>query len=284
MIQLLLFFLIVFMIICFWIILYDTNRFVIIKHEIHDKRIKGCYKAVVLADLHNKQYGKDNEILLNAIRKQNPDAIWIAGDMLVAHPKKTIDRAISFLTVLSKEYPIFYGNGNHEHRIKLYPDTYGEMAKEYEEALNRIRIQPLVNEHIDLPNKNISIYGSEIEKYYYKRFAIPKMNQEYMQSILGQPDQSKYKILIAHNPDYFENYANWGADLVLSGHVHGGIVRLPFGKGILSPGVRLFPKYDGGVYVNNQCKMIVSRGLGVHTIPIRLFNPAELIVVEMTEQ
>ena len=237
-----------------------------------------------MADLHNKQYGKDNEILLNAIKEQNPDGIWIAGDMLVAHPRKSIERAISFLTVLSKEYPIFYGNGNHEHRIKLYPDTYGEMAKEYEEALNRIRIQPLVNEHIDLPNKNISIYGSEIEKYYYKRFAIPKMNQEYMQSILGQPDQSKYNILIAHNPDYFENYANWGADLVLSGHVHGGIVRLPFGKGILSPGVRLFPIYDGGVYVNNQCKMIVSRGLGVHTIPIRLFNPAELIVVEMTEQ
>ena len=79
---------------------------------------------------------------------------------------------------------------------------------------------------------------------------------------------------------HFENYAKSGVDLVLSGHVHGGIVRVPFwGKGVLSPNVRLFPRYDGGIFHKGESTMLVDRGLGEHTIPFRLFNPAELWVL-----
>jgi len=88
--------------------------------------------------------------------------------------------------------------------------------------------------------------------------------------------------LIAHDPDYFPKYADWGADLVLSGHVHGGMVRVPFwGKGVVSPNVRLFPKYDGGEFTIGKSRMLLSRGLGMHTIPIRLFNPGEILEVEL---
>ena len=103
----------------------------------------------------------------------------------------------------------------------------------------------------------------------------------YMKEILGDIDESCFNILLAHNPQYFKEYAGWGADLTLSGHIHGGLVRLPFLGGVVSPMVTFFPKYDGGVFYENDKEMILSRGLGTHTIPIRMFNPGELNIIEI---
>lgn len=271
-------------IILIWIMLFDSNRFVVVKHTVKDKRIKGHLRVVVLADLHNKQYGRDNCVLLEAINAQEPDAIFIAGDILTAHPKESLEPAVSFLEKLAEKYPIFYGNGNHEHRIKLYPETYGNMATEYSEALQGMKIAPLVNQCKKIEEKNISVYGAEIDREYYKRFTVPHMENTYMESILGVPGKEEYTVLLAHNPDYFPQYAAWGADLVLSGHVHGGIVRIPGWKGVASPNIRLFPKYDGGMFQEGKSTMILSRGLGMHTIPIRLFNPGELIVIDFESE
>ena len=108
------------------------------------------------------------------------------------------------------------------------------------------------------------------------------MKQEYLEELLADKDEESYGVLLAHNPDYFEQYAGWGADLVLSGHVHGGIVRVPFwNKGVLSPNIRFFPRYDGGMFKKEKSTMILSCGLGMHTIPFRLFNPGELVCVEL---
>lgn len=270
-------------IILFWVILFDTSRFVIVKHKVVDKRISGSLRACVLADLHNKQYGKENALLLQAIDEQKPDVILIAGDILISNPGKSLEPAIDFVKKLAEKYPIYYGNGNHEHRLKLYPDVYGDMAKEYGEALAKCGVEPLVNSSKYLEENNICIYGAEIDREYYKRFTVPEMDSEYMKSILGEPDKKYYNVLLAHNPDYFPEYAAWGADLVLSGHVHGGIVRIPGWKGVASPNIRLFPKYDGGKFTEGNATMILSRGLGMHTIPIRLFNPGELIVIDFEE-
>lgn len=268
-------------IILVWVMLYDSNRFVIKRYTVSDVKIRKNVRAVVLTDLHNKKYGRKNERLLEGIREQKPDMILIAGDILTASPGKPLEPALEFLSELAKDYPIYYGNGNHEHRLKLYPETYGDMGERYGQALQELKIEPLVNQHCILQDSGIAIYGSEIDKFYYKRFRIPQMSNEYMESILGKPDKELYTVLLAHNPDYFPQYAGWGADLVLSGHVHGGVARVPFwGKGMISPGLRFFPKYDGGVFREGQAVMILSRGLGMHTIPVRLFNPAELWVID----
>lgn len=272
----------VILVVLVWIMLYDSNRFVVRHYFLQDQRIKKPVKAVVLADLHNKRYGKENERLLQAIDEIRPDMILIAGDILTAKPKASLETAVDLLTKLSGKYPIYYGNGNHEHRLKLYPENYGDMAERYEEALQKIGIRRLVNEHTVLEESGICIYGSEIDKLYYKRFGIQPMDPEYLKSLLGQPSAEKYTILIAHNPDYFPKYADWGADLVLAGHVHGGMVRVPiWGKGVVSPNVRLFPKYDGGEFTLGKTRMLLSRGLGMHTIPIRLFNPGEVLEVDL---
>ena len=269
------------LIVLIWVMLYDSNRFVVQTYKIADKRIRKKCRAVVLADLHNKRYGRDNERLIAAIREQKPDMILIAGDMITAKPGKSQETALQMLEALAKEYPIYYGNGNHEYRIKLYPDTYGDMAEKYGQALKEQGIEPLVNSRVALAEYGMTVYGLEIDREYYRRFRVSKMESDYPGSVMGQPDPELYTVLLAHNPDYFPQYAAWGADLVLSGHAHGCVVRVPIlDKGVISPALRLFPKYDGGIFMEGDSTMILSRGLGMHTIYIRLFNPAELWVVD----
>ena len=237
-----------------WVMLYDSNRFVVVQHQAVDERIRKKARAVVLSDLHNKSYGRNNEKLLAAIRQQDPDFVLIAGDILTARPGESFAPAVQFLQELGEAY-----------------------AKE----LSGMGIQPLVNSHVLLAEYGIAVYGLEMDKFYYKRFRIPSMAPAYLEGILGEPMGGYYNILLAHNPDFFPRYAAWGADLVLSGHVHGGVARVPFwGKGIISPGYRLFPRYDGGIFREGKSVMVLSRGLGMHTIPVRLFNPGELWVVD----
>ena len=132
-----------------------------------------------------------------------------------------------------------------------------------------------------LPEYGIAIYGAEIGEDYYQRIWLAQMDPDYLNGILGQAPEELFTVLLAHNPDYFPQYAAWGADLTLSGHVHGGVVRIPvWGKGVISPAWRLFPKYDGGIFREGAKTMVLSRGMGSHTIPVRIFNPAELWVID----
>ena len=114
--------------------------------------------------------------------------------------------------------------------------------------------------------------GNDVLKYIKKDDII---------SIVGENDKKLMNLMIAHNPIYFPSYKQWGADLVLSGHIHGGIIRIPGIGGLLSPDCTFFPKYDGGMFSEDGATMIVSRGLGTHTIPIRIFNPGELVCVDI---
>ncbi len=265
-----------------WVALYDSNRFAVRRYAVTDKRIRKPCRAVVIADLHNKRYGKNNERLLAAIRGQQPDIILIAGDIITAKPGRGLEPALQLLRELSRDYPVYYGNGNHEQRLKLYPKVYGDMAKQYAAALKEMGIEPLVNAHVELAEYGIEVYGAEIDKFYYKRFKVMEMEPDYLSAVLGQAPRDRYTVLLAHNPDYFPQYAAWGADLTLSGHVHGGVARIPFwGKGVLAPTLRLFPEYDGGIYEDNGAVMVLSRGLGTHTVPVRVFNPGELWVVDL---
>lgn len=273
------------LLVCIWSMVIDGHRFVVQEWKTADNRIKKPCRCIVLSDLHNKQYGPKNAVLLQKIRELQPDLILVAGDICTAAPGKSFEPALFLLEELARDYPVFYGNGNHEQRMKLYPETYGDMAEEYAEGLAKIGISPLVNEKKVLEEYGLCVYGLEIDRAYYKRFQKKEMFPEYVASCLGKPDAEYYTVLLAHNPDYFEAYANWGADLTLSGHAHGGVARVPFwGKGVISPRLRLFPKYDGGIFEHNGKTMLLSRGLGEHTIPVRVFNPGELWVVDFEHQ
>ena len=109
----------------------------------------------------------------------------------------------------------------------------------------------------------------------------PKLTSEKMEELMGKPDPEAINILLAHNPKYGRTYFRWGADLILSGHYHGGVLRFSRHVGAISSQFIPFPKYCcGDFYKNGKC-MIVSAGLGEHTVPLRIHNPRELIFIEM---
>lgn len=263
------------------IMVLDGNRFRVVSYEISHERIKKPYTFVVLSDLHNKVYGKNHEKLIRAIEKEQPAGVLIAGDLLTAKPGYPLHLALDLLEQLAPKYPIYYGMGNHEARLFLYPEVYGTMGADYEEKLKGLGISLLRNESRSL-GEDLVITGLDMKREYYKRFKKTTMTTEYLKKTLGEKNKDKFQILLAHHPDYFQEYSSWGADLVLSGHVHGGMVRLPFLGGVISPALRLFPKYDGGSFEEKESRMILSRGLGMHTIPVRLFNPGELVVLKLS--
>lgn len=241
------------------------------------------HNIVFVSDLHNHKYGKNNEQLLKAIKEQQPDFILVGGDIPVAKKEYELNTAINFIESLTKDYKVYYSNGNHEHRMRLYPEVYGNMYEVYTNAIRKAGADYLINEtrSLKLEDVKVDIVGLEIEREFYKRFFHKILQKEDIIGCVGEKRKGVFTILLAHNPEYFKAYAQWGADLTLSGHVHGGVMRLPVLGGVISPSLKLFPKYDGGRKREYGKEMIISRGLGVHTIPIRLFNPAELVVLRL---
>lgn len=232
---------------------------------------------VVLSDLHNHSIGNNNKKLRDKINELSPDYILIAGDMITKEQECRKSVAYELLSKLAKEYKIYYAYGNHEQHFE--ERKHNSTWVEYVMALKEKGIEFLDNDNITLtkPNGKIRIAGVSIGKEYFKRGKIPTMEKSYLDALISRGERQEFQILLAHHPMYFETYAKWGADLTLSGHLHGGIIRLPKLGGIISPQVNLFPKYDGGNYRIKNHDMIVSKGLGSHSLMIRIFNPPELI-------
>lgn len=272
--------------ICIFEWIREISTFKITHYNITSDKLKELKKPrniLFLTDLHNNSYGKDNVKLLQAIREQNPDMILIGGDMLVGEKGRSFEVAISFVTKLVEICPVYCANGNHEQRMKLFPDLYGEGYVEYKERLQKAGVQFLENEHVDLMLDDVpmQIHGVEIPYINYHKFKKTTLSESQLREILGESDQSHYQILLAHNPVYMETYKKWGADLVLCGHLHGGIVRIPGIGGVISPQFRLFPRHSGELTKEGKQTMVVSKGLGTHTIKIRFLNMAEVIVLHM---
>lgn len=240
-------------------------------------------KIVVLADLHNKVYGENNDVLLEKIKKESPDLILVVGDMLVGKPKAEFQEAQDFLCQLPSISPVYYGLGNHEQRMKLYPEIYGEgVYVQFREKLKNAGIVFLENERVtlQLDQLEINLAGLELPMTTYQRFRPSKIVGKDIEEIIGKSSEA-FQILLAHNPVYFSAYKEWGADLTLSGHLHGGIVRIPLVGGLITPQALLFPKYSGEMTVEGQQAIVVSRGLGTHTVNFRVFNPAEVVVITL---
>ncbi len=264
---------------CFFLVvmIVDGNRFKVVTYELTSEKVQHTHRFVLLADLHDKSFGAQNAPLLAKIEEWQPEAVFMAGDMMTAKKGCHYDHALKLMKRLSEKYPVFYGVGNHESRLYAWPECYGDAAADYEKKLAELGIGMLWNEGRSL-GEEFAVTGLELDWSYYRHFKIPPMETAYLEETLGSAEEEKYQILLAHNPDYFETYARWGADLVLSGHVHGGIMRLPLLGGVISPTLLLFPKYDGGLFKKDSSAMILSRGLGTHTLPVRIFNPGELIL------
>lgn len=267
--------------ICLILAVWDGHRFVTVTYEVKSDKIPKPCRMVLLSDLHNMSFGRENEKLLGCIKAVSPDVILVAGDMLTAEKGQGYEKALGVMERLATDYKVYYGLGNHEQKLMLYPDEYQGVYEKYLAGLKEAGLSPLINESVYMPEWNITVSGALIDGQYFRRLRKASMEEGYLAKLLGEPQDGTFRLLIAHNPAYFEDYADWGADLVVSGHVHGGIMRLPVLGGVLSPNLTLFPKYDGGRFSYKNSTMLLSRGLGSHTIPLRIFNPGELVVIEL---
>lgn len=262
----------------------DGNRFVTVREEFVLPQLSKECKFVLISDLHNKVYGNKNDRVINAIMKINPDFIILAGDLVTSKVKEDMTPGIELVNALSSRYRIYYGLGNHESRMRRETEDFDDKYDRLMKAISSKNVQVLQNASVDLPDYNIRVTGLELDAEYFAHFKIKKMREGYLQEVLPKCGKDRCNLLIAHNPAYFEEYVRWGAQLVLSGHVHGGIMRLPFLGGVIAPSYRIFPKYDGGVFCSGSAVMLLGRGMGSHTIPLRFFNPAELYEVVLKPQ
>lgn len=246
---------------------------------------------VVLSDLHNYVFGRNNERLIKKIERLSPEFIIVAGDMINKRDLCYPSNAYTLLEQLAKKYKIYYAFGNHEQGIErqlsapVFPDKkkVGPSWLEYKKNLASMNVAFLDNKSIlyEKDKESLRITGVTIHPRFFERGKLKEMEEGYLNSLIKIKPEGVYEILIAHTPLYFKEYANWGADLTISGHLHGGLVRLPFLGGVVSPQVQLFPKFYSGVFEDNGKQMVVSRGLGSHSLMPRVFNAPEIVSVTL---
>lgn len=256
-------------------------------YEIQTKKLKKgerTLRIVMLSDLHDRLWGKGQKQLLDAIDMLSGDLILCAGDMLIGREQAEMENAVTLFEGLSKRrLPVIASNGNHESRMRQQIGTYGRQYQYYAARLRKLGIRILENEiyRTEFGSMRLCIYGYELPLRYYRKFRRFPYDTSDLCSRFGTPKKDAFHILLAHNPVYFDTYAEWGADLTLSGHLHGGIIRIPGIGGLITPQAKLFPKYDRGLFEKDGKYMAVSAGLGEHTIPIRICNPPQLVLVEI---
>ncbi|WP_250674329.1 metallophosphoesterase [Paraclostridium ghonii] len=270
----------------------EINSIETTRYEMKNRKIPkefDNFKIVQVSDLHNKTFGKNNEKLLNQIDSEEPDIVVITGD-LVEGDKENFHIALNFLDELVKKYKVYHIIGNHEQKslIKKY-------KKEYETYFKELSKKPIINLENDkvILNKgksSINIYGFIIPlenyPYFFKNFKNRKkgLDENFIQKSLGKINREEYNMMLAHTPFFFEDYTKYGADLVLSGHVHGGIIRLPIVGGVLSPNREFFPKYDFGIYKKDNTTMIINKGLGSSKVLVRFNCRPEIVSITLKSE
>ena len=225
------------------------------------------FRIVQVSDLHNSEFGEENEKLIETLERTDADIIVITGDLIDSRNTK-VDVAISFAQKAVNIAPVYYINGNHEARV---PEEYEKLKQ----GLAEVGVTILENDSIDIAigDEAITLIGINDSSM------MQNVSHQLMSVI---PDNDNYKVLLAHKPHYFDAYADQ-VDLVLSGHAHGGQFRIPFVGGLVAPGQGFFPEYYEGSYVKENTEMIVSRGIGNSIIPFRINNKPEIVVAELTK-
>jgi predicted MPP superfamily phosphohydrolase len=229
-------------------------------------------KIVVISDLHSTIFGKDQSPLIERIKKVNPDLILLTGDIF--DDIVPMDGTVLLLNGIAGTVPVYYVTGNHEYW------TYNIRAIKNELKIHGINILSDSYSKININGNEIILAG--IEDPDKKDYEAPEYDQNIvMEEAFRELDEIRaYKILMAHRPENIETYCKYSFDLVVSGHTHGGQVRIPFiMNGLYAPNQGLFPKYAGGLYRHGKLTHIISRGLSVNPKIPRIFNPPELVVI-----
>jgi len=232
------------------------------------------YRIAHVSDLHNTEMGKDNEKLLFMLRSAEPDMIAITGDMIDSR-NTSVEIALEFAEEAMKIAPCYYVTGNHEARVSEYADL--------KEGLTELGVVVLADESIELERDGEQIALIGVDDPSFDTDYLFGDAETVMKAKLHEltDEDDSYAVLLSHRPELFDVYVESSVDLILSGHAHGGQFRLPFVGGVVAPGQGFFPKYDAGIYTEDNTNMIVSRGVGNSILPFRINNRPEVILIEL---
>lgn len=230
------------------------------------------FKIAHVSDLHNAVFGRKNEKLLSLIRAAEPDIIAITGDLIDSR-HTDIDSALAFVEAAAEIAPVYYVTGNHESRLDF---------DAIEPRLIAAGARVLRNEAEDIGRGGERIRLAGIDDPSFIRTGGTAEERAAAELEQLGDGGGTFTVLLAHRPELVEVYAEYGAGLVLSGHAHGGQVRLPLLGGLYAPGQGLLPEYDSGLYSLGETQMVVSRGLGNSVAPLRVNNRPELVIVTLS--
>ena len=231
------------------------------------------YTIVHLSDLHGHQYGEGSLRLLERVAREKPDLIVITGDLIDQEGQ------LQMIPVLARSLaaiaPTYYVTGNHEWGLGT------GTVKDLKNLLSQCGVTALSNEYVVLERSGarIVLAGVDDPNGYADQITPEKLHAQIENEAPGL-----FTLLLAHRNDRFDQYAAAGYDFVMSGHAHGGIVRLPFVGGLMGTDRQWFPERTSGLYTVGDSTLFVSRGLGNNTVPFqgfRIFNRPELAVVTL---
>ena len=262
---------------------YINSGFETTHYSIKSKKIRRDIRLAVLADLHNCMLEDMGRRLFHEVDKEAPDLVIKAGDMVDSIKGSDPTRVMKVVGMIHEHYPVIYGMGNHEKKILQGGFLHRERAQLIR-GLNDARLKILSDSYKYIEDTGIKVSCLDLDLSYFCRGLFKPLSVRQIEEKIGELERDKFNILIAHDPQYFVPYSDYGSDLVLSGHMHGGIVRLPYLGGVVSPKLRLFPEYDAGSFERKASRMLVTKGLGCHTIQLRINDPTELMIVDLKKE
>lgn len=234
------------------------------------------YKIVQISDFHNTKSKRLAKDLVKEIKNQKPDIIVLTGDLIDAN-KEHMDISIDFIKEINNTAPIYFVTGNHEASI----NDYSELKNKLEE--NNVTILDNESQVIKKKSSEINIIGISDPTMKHSHY---ETDENIIEFELDSIDYNKdnYTILLSHRPELFEIYVDNDINLVLTGHAHGGQIRIPFIGGLIAPNQGLFPKYTNGKIEQDDTTMIVSRGIGNSILPFRINNRPELVLITLSSE
>lgn len=248
--------------------------------EIRDEKIPAAFDGFVLcqvSDVHNEARGEGNAALLRALREAAPDLICITGDFLDSR-RTDLDFALELAGQLAEIAPAVYVTGNHEARLKDLSALEAGLAARGVRVL-RDDWMPLARGGEEIALLGLDDPGFAAGEDWTLAEGLDQ-TQARLSALLAQAGD-RFSLVLSHRPELLPAYAEAGADLVLSGHAHGGQVRLPGIGGLFAPGQGILPRLTSGVYERGETRLVVSRGLGNSSFPLRVFNPPEIVTVTL---
>ena len=242
------------------------------------------FRIVQVSDLHNAEFGRGNNELLEVIEDCRPDIIVATGDIIDSGRTDTLTAAL-FVENALKTTPVYYVTGNHEARLLEQGGTGKDEYFKLESIMVNAGANVLHGESVSIERgeSDIQIIGID-DPEYLRLNKYAGENRVTLSNIDEFIKEDIFTVLLSHRPELFEEYAKSGVNLVIAGHAHGGQFRLPFVGGLFAPNQGFFPRYDSGLYEKNNTKMVVSRGLGNSAVPIRFNNRPEIVVIELNNK